>query len=337
MSKFLTPDEIDTLLAAVSNGTVPDNSVEPKKPRKHIKIYDFKRPDKLNVNDVKNIANVMESFAKSFTNNLNESHICNKRVSIRLSSVEQLTFEEFFRSIPSPYIVETFKIFDKFGVLELNPSVALGLLGEDSTNRWLSEPECEKIESEFMLSALTDLIASFNNAESFFGDNRIDIKCATNTKFFNSDFAPSWSNQKMCCNCTFEIWLGDRPRYEKVSENEKNDKAEENYVEGLFSITFVCDLAKELSEKMSGKEKELKAKEKIDENLVKNTKVPVEIVLGSTKESLKDILEYKPGKIIELDKLAGEPVEIRANGAVVGTGEVVVLDEKYGVRITELK
>ena len=87
---------------------------------------------------------------------------------------------------------------------------------------------------------------------------------------------------------------------------------------------------------MSGKEKELKAKEKIDENLVKNTKVPVEIILGSTKESLKDILDYKPGKVIELDKLAGEPVEIRANGAVVGTGEVVVVDEKFGVRIVEL-
>ena len=87
---------------------------------------------------------------------------------------------------------------------------------------------------------------------------------------------------------------------------------------------------------MSGKEKELEVKEKIDENLVKNTKVPVEVVLGSTKESLRDILDYKPGKIIELDKLAGEPCEIRANGAVVGTGEVVVVGEKFGVRIVEL-
>ena len=338
MGEVLTSKEVDALLAAISNSNLPDNSVEPKKTKKHIKIYDFKRPDKLNINDVKNIANVMEYFAKSFANNLNESHVCDKKVSIHLASVDQLTLEEFFRSIPSPYIVETFKIFDKFGVLELNPIVALKFLGNKNlTNRLLSEPEGERIEAEFLLPALTDLIAEFNNAESFFGENKIDIKCATNTKFSNNDFTPSWSNQEMCCNCTFEVRLGDRPCYEKVLENVKNDKTEEDYVEGFFNITFVCDLAKELSEKMSGKEKELNAKETIDENLVKNTKVPVEVVLGSTKESLKDILEYKPGKIIELDKLAGEPVEIRANGAVVGTGEVVVVDEKFGVRIVDLK
>ena len=88
---------------------------------------------------------------------------------------------------------------------------------------------------------------------------------------------------------------------------------------------------------MEGNEKDIETKNKIDENLVKNTRVPVEVVLGATNDSLKDILDYKPGKVIELDKLAGEPVEIRANGAVIGSGEVVVLDEKYGVRITELK
>lgn len=339
MSKVLTPNEVDALLAAISSKDIPDNSVEPKKTKKHIKIYDFKRPDKLNINDVRNIANVMECFAKSFAINLNESHVCDKKVSIHLVSVDQLTLEEFFRSIPSPYIVETFKIFNKFGVLELDPNVALRFLGnKDLKNRILSEPEGERIEAEFMTPALTDIIAEFNNSESFFGENKIDIKYATNTKFSNNDFVPSWSNQEMCCNCTFEVRLGDdQPCYEKVLENVKNGKTEEEYVEGFFNITFVWDLAKDLSEKMSGKEKELFAKEKIDENLVKNTKVPVEVVLGSTKESLKDILEYKPGKIIELDKLAGEPVEIRANGAVVGTGEVVVVDEKYGVRIVDLK
>lgn len=258
----------------------------------------------------------MEYFAKSFANNLNESHVCDKKISTHLASVDQLTLEEYFRSIPSPYIVETFKIFDKFGVLELDPNAALRFLGnEDLTNRLLSEPESEKIEADFMTSALTDLIAEFNNAESFFGENKINIEYATNTKFSNNDFVPAWSNQEMCCNCTFEIRLGDQPCYEKVLENVKKGE----------------------TEKMSGKEKELEVKEKIDENLVKNTKVPVEVVLGSTKESLKDILDYKPGKIIELDKLAGEPVEIRANGAVVGTGEVVVVNEKFGVRIVDLK
>ena len=110
MGEVLTSKEVDALLAAISSSNVPDNSVEPKKVKKYIKIYDFKRPDKLNINDMRNIANVMEYFAKSFANTLNESKACDKKVSIHLASVDQLTLEEFFRSIPSPYIVETFKI-----------------------------------------------------------------------------------------------------------------------------------------------------------------------------------------------------------------------------------
>ena len=87
-----------------------------------------------------------------------------------------------------------------------------------------------------MTPALTDLIAEFNNAESFFGENKISIESATNTKFSNNDFVPAWSNQEMCCNCTFEIRLGDRPCYEKVLENVKKGETEKDYVEGYECV-----------------------------------------------------------------------------------------------------
>jgi len=62
----------------------------------------------------------------------------------------------------------------------------------------------------------------------------------------------------------------------------------------------------------------------------------VTVELGRTRMTLKRVLEMIPGSIIELDKLTGEPVDILVNGKLIARGEVVVIDENFGVRITEI-
>ena len=62
----------------------------------------------------------------------------------------------------------------------------------------------------------------------------------------------------------------------------------------------------------------------------------VTVELGRTKKSIKEILELTNGSIVELDKLAGEPVDIHVNGKFLAKGEVVVIDENFGVRITDI-
>ena len=62
----------------------------------------------------------------------------------------------------------------------------------------------------------------------------------------------------------------------------------------------------------------------------------VTVELGRTKRSVKEILEMSSGSIIELDKLAGEPVDILVNDRLIANGEVVVIDENFGVRITDV-
>ncbi len=58
--------------------------------------------------------------------------------------------------------------------------------------------------------------------------------------------------------------------------------------------------------------------------------------LGRTSKSIKDVLEFAPGTVIELNKIAGEPVDVLVNGKYVAKGEVVVLEENFAVRITEI-
>ncbi|MGM1045278.1 MAG: flagellar motor switch phosphatase FliY [Bacillota bacterium] len=71
-------------------------------------------------------------------------------------------------------------------------------------------------------------------------------------------------------------------------------------------------------------------------NLLMDIPLKVTVELGRTQKQIKDILELSQGSIIELDKLAGEPVDILVNHKLVAKGEVVVIDENFGVRVTDI-
>jgi flagellar motor switch protein FliN/FliY len=71
-------------------------------------------------------------------------------------------------------------------------------------------------------------------------------------------------------------------------------------------------------------------------NLLLDIPLRVTVELGRTKRLIKDILEFTQGSIIELDKLAGEPVDILVNNKLIAKGEVVVIDENFGVRVTDI-
>lgn len=71
-------------------------------------------------------------------------------------------------------------------------------------------------------------------------------------------------------------------------------------------------------------------------NLLLDIPLKVTVELGRTKKLIKEILEFSQGSIIELDKLAGEPVDILVNNKLIAKGEVVVIDENFGVRVTDI-
>ncbi|WP_339215503.1 flagellar motor switch phosphatase FliY [Solibacillus sp. FSL W8-0372] len=71
-------------------------------------------------------------------------------------------------------------------------------------------------------------------------------------------------------------------------------------------------------------------------NMLLDIPLQVTVELGRTKRSVKEILELSSGSVIELDKLAGEPVDILVNSRLIAKGEVVVIDENFGVRITDI-
>lgn len=71
-------------------------------------------------------------------------------------------------------------------------------------------------------------------------------------------------------------------------------------------------------------------------DLIMDVALEVTVELGRARKSISEVLDFAPGTIIELDKVAGEPVEVLVNGKLVARGEVVVIEESFGVRITEI-
>ena len=70
--------------------------------------------------------------------------------------------------------------------------------------------------------------------------------------------------------------------------------------------------------------------------LIMDVPLEVTVELGRTKKSIAEILDFRPGTIIELDKIAGEPIDVLVNGKFVAKGEVVVIEESFGIRVTEI-
>ena len=71
-------------------------------------------------------------------------------------------------------------------------------------------------------------------------------------------------------------------------------------------------------------------------SILMDIQLQVAVELGRARMTVKEVLSLGPGSVVELDKLAGEPVDLRVNDQLVARGEVVVIDDKFGIRVTDI-
>jgi flagellar motor switch protein FliN/FliY len=71
-------------------------------------------------------------------------------------------------------------------------------------------------------------------------------------------------------------------------------------------------------------------------NLILDVAVTLALEVGRARMPVRDLLQLAPGAVVELDRLAGEPLDVLVNGVRIARGEVVVVNEKFGIRLTEV-
>lgn len=106
------------------------------------------------------------------------------------------------------------------------------------------------------------------------------------------------------------------------------ENLEENILEMPVSVN-----SETVSERKNGK---LKSVNNSNIDLLMDVSLRVSVELGRTRMMLAQVLELQHGSVVELDRLAGDPVDVFVNDCMVARGEVVVVDDKFGVRITEM-
>ena len=117
--------------------------------------------------------------------------------------------------------------------------------------------------------------------------------------------------------------LIEEDEIEKEEVRNNNMKKEEDIKSKVGDIRFPV-----LEKTSDGK--------KITQDMFGNIPIEVTVELGRTSVSLKDVYELNEGSIIELERLAGEPLDLVVNGQIVADGEVVAVDDNYGLRITKI-
>ena len=70
--------------------------------------------------------------------------------------------------------------------------------------------------------------------------------------------------------------------------------------------------------------------------MLSDVEMDVTVELGRTKMPIRELLALQPGMVVEIDRAAGAPIDVLVNGRLIACGEVVVIDEEFGVRITEI-
>lgn len=92
-----------------------------------------------------------------------------------------------------------------------------------------------------------------------------------------------------------------------------------------------------LSELLEGAEDAEKAAEdNVELDMILDIPVTISMEIGRTQISIRNLLKLNQGSVVELDRLAGEPLDVLVNGTLIAHGEVVVVNEKFGIRLTDV-
>ncbi|PKM44198.1 MAG: flagellar motor switch protein FliN [Gammaproteobacteria bacterium HGW-Gammaproteobacteria-1] len=76
--------------------------------------------------------------------------------------------------------------------------------------------------------------------------------------------------------------------------------------------------------------------EEVNLDVILDVPVTISLEIGRTRISIRNLLQLNQGSVVELDRLAGEPLDVMVNGTLIAHGEVVVVNEKYGIRLTDV-
>jgi|YNPMSStandDraft_1061717.scaffolds.fasta_scaffold17983_2 flagellar motor switch protein FliM len=329
MTEILSQEEIDALLTAVSSGETLPAAEVPQKPaagvkreKKRVKVYDFRRPDKFSKDQIRTLQMMHETFARLTTTSLSAQ--LRTLVHVHVVSVDQLTYEEFIRSIPSPTTLGIINMDPLKGssVIELDPSITFAIIdrlfggkGESlKTNRELTDIELSVIEG-IIVRLLGNLRESWTNV--------IDLRPRLGNIETNPQFAQIVPPNSMVVLTTFDTKVGD--------------------VEGMMNFCIPYITIEPIINKLSAQYWYSSIRKGITTENLELIKeqiedIPIKIIakLGETELKFSEVLQIKEGDIIRLDNSANSLAEVIIGKSVKFRGKPGIVGKRRAIQVQEV-
>jgi len=329
--EVLSQDEIDALLAGVDIMTLPSAAPKDANPSMSkiytindkledtvkVKKIDFKRPNKFTKDQIDTLTIIHNEAAKRLTDFL--SDYLKSKVLIQVASVDQLTYEEFIRSIPTPTCFSIINIppLEGNAVIEIVPGIYspfLNILFGGDGNHIKLKAELTGLE-KFVMQRLI-------------------------ARSFDAMFKP-W---KKIIELNPELKaIGTDPRYAQVSALDEmvllvtldcKIRNSENFINICYPYHAIKPIKNKITSKYYNSGVEV-MDEPVKHDADKNS-VPISVMIGERNLPLETIKELKVGNVLELDKTIDKDMDIYANDVIIARGEIVVIGDNFGIRITEL-
>lgn len=322
MNEVLSQDEIDQLLQAISSGESAGEDFKPVQDTRKIKIYDFKRPDKFSKEQLRTVSNMHESFARMTTTSL--SALLRSLVHVHVASVDQLTYEEFIRSIPTPTTLAVINMDPLKGtaILEIDPTITFcmidRLFGGRGATTGNKNRDLTDIEQEVMEGVIVRILANMREAWT----QVIDLRPRFQQIETNPQFAQLVPPNEMVVLVTLETKVGDE--------------------EGMMNFCIPYLTIEPIISKLSSQFWFSSVRRNSTTQYLSTIKgqlssVDMDVVaeLGTINLPIRDVLSLRTGDVVRLDTIkVGDPLTLSVGNKKKFFCQPGVVGKKMAVQIT---
>ncbi|NEU29364.1 flagellar motor switch protein FliM [bacterium LRH843] len=300
MPEVLSQGEIDALLSAISTGEMDADELKKKENERKIRVYDFKRALRFSKDQIRSLTRIHENYARLLTTFFSAQ--LRTYVQIAVASVDQLSYEEFIRSIPSKTILNVFEPYPLDGrlLMEINPHIAYAMLDRllggkgDSINKIENLTE---IETRIMSQLFLGTVESFQEAWS----SVIELDPIMEEIEVNPQFIQMVSPNETVVVISLSTTIAE--------------------TSGMINICLPHVVLEEIMPKLSvhywmqEKKKQRKpGEQQAIERQVRQAPLTIQAELGRSEMSVKDFLQLNLGDVIELDQLITDPLLVSVGG-----------------------
>ncbi len=320
MNEVLSQDEIDQLLMAISTGENETEDFKPVNDTRKIKIYDFKRPDKFSKEQIRTVSIMHETFARLTTTALSAQ--LRSMAHVHVASVDQLTYEEFIRSIPTPTTLAVINMDPLKGnaILEIDPSITFSIIdrlfgGQGQAAK--VQRDLTDIEQSVMEGIIVRILANMREAWA----QVIDLRPRLGQIETNPQFAQIVPPSEMVVLVTLETKIGDE--------------------EGMMNfcipyITIEPIISKLSSQFWFSSVRRSSTTQYLNVLKEKLSTVDMDVVaeIGSINVPIRDVLSLRTGDIVRLSNVrVGDPLVINVGNKKKFFCQPGIIGKKMAVQV----